>query len=284
MSHALVSVIVERLSTARPLAGQVLEALMSQYQQTDDLVPAFLTQTLQTLDDTAIDLLMSPAFTPTMEDRKACIAVLKQNALTTEQQQALLADVIAANPTMTAILPDDTSVTFPIPDVNLMRFVRLLQLTRPEDAEIFARIEELISTEQDKALYHVLARDAAWTDKTTILHGFLPVLAQQPANTMVLLTNFVRTYRPNSFSELDRQLESYIRSCESDLNRAGELSFHDVRLKEKYVLHGEGDTTHHMQHQMKHEEDVKANYLQMMDQGRLLRDLLQHVDAQTTRG
>jgi len=277
MQDQLTQTILTQLSTLKPIPRQVLDALMGQYELAEEAIPAFLVDTLPTLDDTELDLLLSPAFTPTLSDRQACIALLEDKALTPVDLQDLQTRCLAQKPQSRLQIPNGSIATFLVPDVSVLRVIRLLQLTLAIDAMAYQQIHALVP-EANKSLYLTLARETAWTGREAMLNGFLPVVTQHQPHTMRQLTDFVRTYRPTSLEELDKQLESYIRSCESDLNRAGEMSFHDERLKEKYILHHEGNHDPHL------EEHVRSNYLHMMDQGRALRDLLAQVKTHVVVG
>ena len=269
----LIDVLIKQLATPRTIPAQVLDGLTSQHQQTEATIPHYLQNTLSTLDDTEIDLLMSPAFTPTFEQRSACVTLLADQDLPAEQQKQLVSSLHSVNPQTTFNLPDGTTVTFTVPEVCLQRYVRVMQLNRPIAPAVYQQVQAQVKPDEQPT-YNTLARDAAWSNRETMFLTLLPLLAQQPLTMARHMTDFVRTYRPDTLSDLDRQLESYIRSCESDLNRAGEMSFHDERLKEKYVLHSNKG----FHHQHDHEEDVRASYLQMMDRGRAMRDLLQQVN------
>jgi hypothetical protein len=269
----LIDEITRQLAAPRAIAVQVLDALLTQHQQTETTLPHYLQTTLPTLDDTDIDLLMSPAFTPTFDQRSACIALLADKTLTNQDQASLVTALDALPAQTTFTLPDGSAVTFTVPEVCLQRYVRLMQLNRAINPDVYQQLQAQVKP-AEQPVYQTLARDVAWTGREAMLQTLLPVLVSQPSTMARQMTDFVRTYRPDSLSDLDRHLESYIRSCESDLNRAGEMSFHDERLKEKYVLHSNKG----FHHQHDHEESVRANYLQMMDRGRAMRELLQQVN------
>jgi hypothetical protein len=260
-----------QLTAQRLINPQVLDNILNQHQQTEATIGTFFAQHVPTLADIDCDLLFSPAYTPTLLQRSHMIALLKDQALSSEDHKTLLTQLIDAGLSTPMQLPDGSVADLPIPEVCIIRYLRLLKLNSELDMDIYAAICTHTPIEH-QPLFNTLAREAAWQHKTHLLKACLPIWAQHPPEWMIKLTDFVRTYRPNSLEVLDNQLESYIRSCESDLNRAGDMSFHDERLKEKYVMHheGHGGTNNN-------EANHQHNYLTLMDDGKQLKNLLNQV-------
>jgi hypothetical protein len=269
--NTLAELIQHQLAEPRPLPRQVETSLLSDFVTSTEAIPAFMATTVATLDDTTQDLLLSPAYTPTQPHKAVCAHTLTDSAMALSETYTLVEKLDAQRPVTPFIISDGTSCHLPVPEVCLQRYVRLLGLTSPIHLQVFQHIQQHVPS-SDQPVFNLLARDAVWQTRADLLLALLPVIAStdKPADTMVQITGFVHTYRPKNRDDMAHQLESYIRSCETDLIRAGEMTYHDDRLKEKYAYHHEGHGEHSEAH-------LRANFMAMMDKGRMMLNLLQAI-------
>src|SRR5262249_8665546 len=77
------------------------------------------------------------------------------------------------------------------------------------------------------------------------------------------LTHFVKTYRPASLLDIERQLESLIKSCQADMENVSGRGFQDEYLRS---LHGRAPNN------QQDERDAWAHYKHMMDMAEQLKD------------
>ncbi len=261
--EALLTQLRSDLTRPRELSAQVVHTIADRFEVTSDTLSTFFEQTVPTLDDQDLDLTFSPLFTPTSRERATYMALLKDTHLTSQDVQALITTLEGEKLTGNLIMANGQTFDLPLTWVTLARFVERLYLNKPLPTGMLALIDSTVP-EADRPWVNVLAREAVWKEpaRQTILRAFLTIFAETDRYNLgkvEYLTNFVRTYRPAQLADVPRQLDSLIRSCESDLNRSEERGFHDHVLKEKYTLREE------RARDLSHEEHVRLSYLQMMD-------------------
>jgi hypothetical protein len=271
--NTLTALIHQQLCTQRLLPRQVEDQLLTNHVQTEDALPAFMAQTLPAMDETELDLLLSAAFTPGQPEKAACCAILQAEGLASSDRPLLTHQVLDLVPITPFLTSNQTLCPLTVPEVCIERYVRLLPLYAPLPNAIYPLLAAHI-TPQDAPVFNLLARDGVWQMRTGLLTALLPAIAKapNPVDVMTQITGFVHTYRPKTLTEMATQLESYIRSCESDLMRTHEMSYHDDRLIEKYALHGEGNTAQMEAHH-------RTNFIALMDKGRMMLDVLKGVPA-----
>jgi hypothetical protein len=256
------------LSQERTLPPQVLNTITDQFGITVDQLATFFQSHVPTLEDAAIDLTFSPLFTPTLQDRRPYFALLRENVI--PSLKSLLSSLQPVTTTLCS--PDGSKFTMPLQEVTLQRYVSRLHLDRPLAEKVFWGIERLLP-EDERPLANALARESVWKDpaRQEMLIAFMTAFYKDSESThsldkLVYLTDFVRTYRPVTFFDMERQLDSLVRSCESDLAKASEQPFHDAHLKEKYLVRQEG----HVKEAPR--EMVQLHYLRLMEQAKSLRE------------
>jgi hypothetical protein len=253
----------------RPLSQQVLNVLIDRYEQVETDLPAYFTTSLNQWDEVDLDLAFSPLFTPSLTDKIHVFSVLQSHTLAASDITVLIQQLDEA--TINLVTPAGYRCQMKVPEINRSRFVSLLGLDRPLASSVYEAIVTMVPL-ADQPTANVLARDVVWKSEArqAWLIAFMTVMSAKPetiAGQLHALTDFIRTYRPQDLQDMERQLESYIRSCETDFSRSGELHFHDERLKEKYLINEEG---HHSEAV---ETEAKHVYVEMMATGRQLRDL-----------
>ncbi len=235
----LLELLATELEKPRLLPPQVAKHLSGTYGVSLDGISEFLGNELPKLEDYELDLILSPAFTPTLEEQAVVAAHLSRASVPQEQWPALVA-ALAARPTRAQLLAEDRlAVEVTLREVTLERYVHRLRLhgTIPED--LFQRIEALPLA--DRALLKAIARRAGWSTpaRLDVLAKFLSNSAAgtRTADAVALL-NLIETYEPADAAELLSRLPHWQQVLRHEIGQAsGPKPFFNERVQE---LHGGG--------------------------------------------
>lgn len=258
------------LTAQRTLLDQVANAISSQFGISTTEFETFFQEKFPTLEDYEVDLLFSPQYTPAEHNRLEYIPMLGDKALSAEDITLLkrrLSDEKLATTLLTA--DGQCTASVPVHDVFIDRYVKLLKLDQPLPEAIANAIRTDVP-EVSRNELNLLGRDDIWRsqNRQDILLAFLKVFAAENRFSTLkasFLTNFVRTYRPNSLLDIKRQLETLIESCRSDMEKVSGRGFQDEYLRS---LHGreakntavEQDVWAHYKHMMEMAEELIADY------------------------
>lgn len=159
--EALFSLLVSELERPRPLVPQVIRHLTDSYGIGRDEIGEFLEQRLPALDDTELDLLLSPLFTPKLPDQAIFAELLGRTSVPITAWPALI-NRLTERPTLGQLVDDAGAPhRFALKPVTLERYVHRLRLDGSVDEATFARIAPL-SPPSDHALALAVARRAIW--------------------------------------------------------------------------------------------------------------------------
>lgn len=263
------------MEAPRILLEQVVNAICSQHSLTTTEFETFFLEKYPTLEDYEVDLLFSPQYTPAEHNRLKYIPLLGNKALTAEEVAALKRRLV--NDQLTVEFSTDDGqfkASVPVHEVFIERYVSLLKLDQPLPAALGEAIARWVP-ESSRNELNLLARDEAWRSETRqeILLAFLQVFQARNTFSTIkasFLTSFVRTYRPASLLDMERQLDSLIQSCKADMDSVSGRGFQDEYLRS---LHGrnprnkaeEQDVWAHYKHMMEMAEQLKVDYLQIAD-------------------
>jgi hypothetical protein len=235
----LLELLATELEKPRLLPPQIAKHLSGTYGVSLDGISEFLANELPKLEDYELDLILSPAFTPTLDEQAVVAAHLGRASVPEEQWPALVA-ALAARPTRASLLAEERlAVEVTLREVTIERYVHRLRLqgTIPED--LFRCIEAL--PEQDRALLKAIARRAVWSTsaRLEVLARFLAhVVAETRAADAVALLNLVETYEPADAAELVARLPQWQHVLRHEIGQAsGPKPFFNERVQE---LHGGG--------------------------------------------
>jgi hypothetical protein len=239
LEEAIYQLLVEDLTRLHPMPQQVASDLNDKHNAASgQSLEAFMRDTLPTLDDVALDLLFSPMFTPSNEERVRYMAVIGEHTLDGETIHRLCERVTEANLSMPVSAPSGETANMPIQQVSIDRYVPRLNLDKPLPEKLaHAIFHQNLVPDASRPLANLLFRDALWQseERQSWALAFLNVFAERQNfsdEKLNFLTDFIRTYRPNALSDLPRQLEHLIKSCEKDTETLPERVFHDQELKE----------------------------------------------------
>lgn len=235
----LSEVIAAELERPRPLPAQVVQHLEDVHEVPRGESAAFLTTRLAALEDYEVELILSPAFTPTLEDQAAVAGVLGAHSVPETGWPELIARLLA-RPTRAHLQTEEgQAAEFPLPAVVLERYVRRLRLqgALPETTQALLQAHP----GGDHPLLCAIARRAIWSSpgRRDILDRFL----QTPAGggtraDAVGLLRLMETYEPGDRAEFLARLPQWRQALRLEVAGAGApRPFFNERVED---LHGGG--------------------------------------------
>ncbi len=260
------------LVAVRRLPEQVVSEITDRHNVTPEDLPAFFDTTFPTLEDYQVDLILSPVYTPTQDNKLSFASLLREAFISTEQVSEWTKQLESEALVATLQAPNGLEIKLPLHEVSIDRYVRLLGLDRPISADVHIAIEEDTPAE-DYMRLNWLAREGVWSgsERGNMLVAFLKVFKVRKtysAAKVEFLTDFLRTYRPSGLFDLARQFDSLIASCESDLEGLAGRAFHDPQLKGTYsdseLAHYQTDKVRqHYQSMITMAQELKEDYHQL---------------------
>lgn len=224
------------LCAPRVLLAQVLTYINDQYGYPSTELARFFSEKFPSLEDYEVDLIFSPQYTPAEHNRLEYIPALGEHHLSVAEL-ALLKNRLNEVKLQTAFKTQDNDqeVTVPVHEVFVERYVNLLKLDQKLPEGLYREILDTAPQESHNEV-NLYARDGVWQNeqKRLILVAFLRTFhALRNFSTVKVsfLTNFARTYRPAGLSDMDRLLDSLIKSCQVDMENVAGRGFHDEYLK-----------------------------------------------------
>ncbi|MBX2860263.1 MAG: hypothetical protein KTR14_03450 [Vampirovibrio sp.] len=269
---------IQDLQRPRLISSQVMQTLADRYSTDQNDLIAFFSEQYAQFDDVEMDLVFSPLFTPTLEDRLPYAALMQETCLSAEDAQQLLKNLAlnsgAQQLTATFKAPDGRQYTAPLHEVSIDRYVTRLYLERVLDNPVYDGIGQTVPHEH-QPLVNTIAREPVWqsAERQQLLLSFLKIFQTDESGyseKIIYLTDFVRTYRPADMEAMVRQLQSLIESCKKDLQNVHDRGFHSHHLKGNYQ---DSDVAHRQEEI----EKVTENYTHMTD---MASALLAGIEAQ----
>jgi len=238
----LIETLAAELERPRPLLPQVIKHLGSTYGLERDAVAAFLDGELANLEDYEVDLILSPLFTPTLNDQAVFAEVLGDSAVPAAEWPALVRALLA-RPTRARLLTEDGQPhECVLREVSIERFVHRLRLGATIPPALFNLVNHL-PPKAERPLLKAVARRAIWDTegRRDVLVRFLSatVASDDFHQTDVLeLLKLMETYSPADAGELLRRLPQWEQVLRHEVNLAANpKAFFNERVQE---LHGGG--------------------------------------------
>ncbi len=261
------------LCAPRVLLEQVLIYINDRYGYPATDLAGFFQDKFPMLEDYEVDLTFSPQYTPAEHNRLAFIPALGEHHLSVSEL-VLLKNRLNELKLKTAFKSQDNDeeVIAPVHEVFVERYVNLLKLDQKLPEGMYREIMQTVPQASHNEV-NLYARDDAWhqPSKLAILQAFLrtfQALNNFSTVKVSFLTNFARTYRPASLLDMDRLLDSLIKSCQMDMENVAGRGFHDEYLKALNVgnpltKNSERDVWAHYRHMMDMATQLKADWLRM---------------------
>lgn len=261
------------LSAPRVLLDQVVNYINDNYGYSSTDLPTFFQEKYPLLEDYEVDLTFSPQYTPAEHHRLEYIPVLGNKYLSVSDVATLkqrLNDIGLKTDFKT---PDGLAeVVVSVHEVFIDRYVNLLRLDQKLPEVFHAEISSSVPNDSANEV-NLLAREEVWQleSRHHILLAFLRVFKQlNNFSTLKVsfLTNFVRTYRPANLLDVERQLDSLVQSCQTDMENVSGRGFHDEYLKamnegNRLNKGNERDIWEHYKHMIDLAGQLKADFQQI---------------------
>ncbi len=234
--------LAEELERPRPLPSQVVRYLTTTYELEPEALGTFLSDSLDSLEDYEIDLILSPIFTPAFSDQMLFAPLLGTEGLSPAALEALI-EALAQRPTTARLVTDD-GVTHPakLRLVTIERYVRRLRLDGSVPEPISRQLASAVP-EIDRALALAVARRATWNHpgRQALLGRYLEQVHAHgawSATDLLSLLRLAETYEPDGLNDFLSRLPGWIESVRRDITSASSPKpFFNERVED---LHGGG--------------------------------------------
>jgi len=273
-TELIVELLKKDLSAPRILLEQVANYLNDRFETPSTELARFFQEKFPKLEDYEVDLAFSPQYTPSWSNRLEYIPLLGAGHLSASEVDHIKNQLVAAQLTTCFKAPDSSvETTAPVHEVFIDRYVNLLKLDQKLPETLYSAILALVPEAAHNEI-NLLAREDSWQspNRQQILLGFLKAFQARrsfSAQKVSFLTHFMRTYRPGSLSDLERQFDSLIDSCRKDMENTAGHGFHDEYLKALNVNNSLRNNS---------ERDVWQHYHQMMEHAQELKQDLQEIE------
>jgi hypothetical protein len=238
----LLEALVTALERSRDLPAQVVNHLVGTYGIEREAVGPFLVNELPRLEDYEIDLILSPVFTPTLQDQAVFADFLGRDSVPAGQWPSLIQQ-LAARPTRAPLVTADGQVhPVPLREVTLERYVHRLRLDATIPEALFHLLNQLPPA-ADRPLLKAVARRAIWQNdaRRNILERHLIETAGGETyrrDDVVELMKLVEVYQPADVSDLLARIPHWQQVLRHEINvAASPKPFFNERVQE---LHGGG--------------------------------------------
>jgi len=219
----LLETLCQELERPREVTPQVARHLGANYEIALDEIGPFLVETLPTLEDDEVDLILSPLFTPKLDDQTVFAAQLGRLSVPPEEQARLVARAVARPTTARLVAPDGQVHAVPLGEVVVERYVYRLRLQGTIPEHVFGLIER--SGPRDQPLLQAIARRAIWESGTRsgILTAYLGARAGLGAGSPDedrSLLDLVERYKPADIGDLVLKIPQWQEALRGDLSAA----------------------------------------------------------------
>ncbi|MBF0455719.1 MAG: hypothetical protein HQL72_12990 [Magnetococcales bacterium] len=206
------------LISMRVLTAKTATAIINGM-EVDEAIAGLGSDKIMELEEYELELLLSPLFTPTDDDRAACESALPPEGIDTDAVCHLQKQLCRANLSCQVMYGVDVG-SLMIPNIVVERFVRLLGLSSPVEKGVAELLESVVAVD-DRHRAFSLARRPVWrnSQNSRVLAVCLEKMAQKKsfsAEKMDFLTSFVRTYRPKEPESLVDRLNNMVEAYNRD--------------------------------------------------------------------
>jgi hypothetical protein len=239
---SLLDALAAELERPRELPRQVGKHLGATYGTGRDEVAAFLANELPRLEDYEIDLILSPVFTPTLDDQAVFAELLGTESVPVSSFAEIIARLVA-RPTVAHLMTEAADVCpIPLREVSIERFVKRLRLEGSLSEAMFKLINHL-PPPADRPLLKAVARRAIWEPvaRGEILFRLLMSTAGSDAyrlDDIVGVLKLAESYEPADVAALLGNMPHWRRVLQQEMNvLSNPKAFFTPRIEE---MHGGG--------------------------------------------
>ncbi|NOS70963.1 MAG: hypothetical protein HOP33_13660 [Verrucomicrobia bacterium] len=233
----LLQTLSAELERPRVVSSQVAKHIADTHGVEREKLGAFLVNELPALEDYEIDLILSPLFTPTLQEQSVFAELLGRESVPAANWPELVQQ-LATRPTRAHLVTEDDAVhPVPLREVTIERFVHRLRLDATIPGPVFGQIEQCPEG-IDRALLKAVARRAVWENPSRhdLLICGIASFAQHPDDLAALL-KLVETYLPADTGNLLGHIPNWKQIVRQEINDAGSKPFFNERVQD---LHGGG--------------------------------------------
>ncbi len=257
----LIEKLIADLSAERILTHQVVRSLLDRCEISSNEVADFLNGKAGEVDETTLDAVLSPIYTPDWTHRAHYVEDMERVEVTTQTVSLIVSELVQAGIQATYQYEDGT-VTMPLPEVMIDRWVRRLHLDAAIPDRVRAAIDATVPN-GDQAMIKAMAGHSAWgqAKREEILIAYLTGVAQNGQFSVPkfeCLTGLMQTYRPKDMDHFMRQLDTLVQSYQEDKSE----QFFDSHLKEAYGHTGSTDLSQNSHAETRQQQMTLATRIQ----------------------
>ena len=239
---SLFETLAAELERPRQVTAQVVNHLLGTYGIDRDGIGTFLANELPKLEDYEIDLILSPLFTPSLQDQSVFAELLGRDSVSRAQWPALIQE-LASRPTHAQLVTDDGKThSVPLRDVTLQRYVHRLRLDGTIPDPWFKFLIHLPPA-TDRPMLKAISRRGVWenTGRQQLLVRYLTSATSDDTYRLedaVELLKLVETYEPMDVADLLKRIPHWQQVLRQEINEAASPKpFFNERVQE---MHGGG--------------------------------------------
>ena len=238
---ALIETLAAELERPRELSPRVLNYITGTYTIDPDDIGRFLVDELPKLDDVEIDLILSPVFTPKLNDQAVFAEVLGSTSVSREEWPALVRQ-LTARPTRAHLMtPDQRTHVTPLRDVTIERYVHRLRLEAAIPDSVATLLGRLPAG--DRPMLQAIVRRSAWESNGAreILERYLAAVTKQGGygiDDMTELLNLAENRKPANVQDLLASIPRWTEALREQIDKAsGPKAFFHPQVE---MMHGGG--------------------------------------------
>lgn len=238
----LIETLAAELERPRELSPRVLNYITGTYSLDPSEIGAFLVDKLPGVDDVEIDLILSPVFTPKLEDQAVFAGRLGSSAVPREQWPGLIEQLAALPVSARLVTPDNQAHVVPLRDVTIERYVYRLRLEAVIPESVFTLLERLPAP-QDRPMLRAIARRSAWESRgrREILERYLAAVIKENSyslDDMLEMLNLAEGRQPGSVQDLLKSIPRWAEALREQIDKAaGPKAFFHPQVE---MMHGGG--------------------------------------------
>ncbi|HLQ78964.1 MAG TPA: hypothetical protein VK210_16515 [Terriglobia bacterium] len=243
--RSLIETIAAELERPRELSNQVVKHLDGAYSIDREVIGPFLERELPTLEDYEHDLILSPLFTPKLNDQSIFAELLGATTVPRTDWPALIGELSNRPIRARLVTGDQQSHSVVLREVSIERYVHRLRLDGTIEDSILKCIDQ--TPNADHPMLKAVARRAVWekTEQRDILRryltGSLSAGTYSPSDSVNLL-KLVEDYQPANSPALLSRIPRWQQTLRDEIQTAYDPKpFFSGSIQ---ALHGGSDQRH----------------------------------------
>jgi len=201
----LVDTLAAELERPRELSPRVLNYIGGNYEVEHDAIGAFLVEELPNLEDYELDLILSPVFTPRLNDQAVFAEILGRDRVGREEWPALIQQLIARPTCAQLVTLDGVGHSVKLRAVTIERYVHRLRLEATIPESLCGLLKGLPAS--DQPMLKAIARRSVWENSgsAAILEGYLLAAVKRDSYSLgdaVALLELTESRKPTGLNDL----------------------------------------------------------------------------------